>query len=53
VRLFPPVVRVRTRRWVVQLRGDGGYRLRPLVNPNDASVFLAAVTIARAKAGRL
>lgn len=53
VRLLPYRVRLQARRFVLQLRGDGSYRLRPLTTKSDEAVFLAAVTIARAKRGWL
>jgi hypothetical protein len=53
VRLLPVPVRRRCRRWCLNLRGDGTYRLKALLERTDESVFLAAVTIARAKRGLL
>lgn len=41
------------RRWALQLRADGTYRLQPLTGPADERVFLAALTVAQAKRGWL
>jgi hypothetical protein len=43
----PPI----RKRWALNLRGDGTYRLIPLTNPHDEAVFLAALTLAKAKRG--
>jgi hypothetical protein len=53
VRLLPPMVERRCRRWCLNLRDDGTYRLIPLTKHSDASVFLAAVTVAQAQRGWL
>lgn len=47
-RLVPGVLK---RRWALQLRADGTYRLDPLTNTTDERVFLAALTVAQAKRG--
>jgi hypothetical protein len=39
------------RRWVLQLRADGTYRLEPLTARTDERVFLAALLVAQAKRG--
>jgi hypothetical protein len=41
------------RRWALNLRADGTYRLLPLVKRTDEKVFLAALTVAQAKRGWL
>lgn len=41
------------RRWALNLKGDGTYRLEPLTKRTDESVFLAALTVAQAKRGWL
>lgn len=49
-RLLPtPTVR----RWALQLRADGTYRLEPLTARTDERVFRAALTVAQAKRGWL
>ena len=48
-RLLPGIVR----RWALNLRADGSYRLEPLTARSDEAVFLAALTVAHAKAGLL
>ena len=53
VRLLPPIVARRCRRWCLQLRVDATYRLIPLTKRSDEQVFLAAVTVAQAKRGWL
>ena len=50
-RLLPVAMRGRVRRWVLNLRADGTYALRPLTNAADTRVFLAAVIVAQAKKG--
>ncbi len=41
------------RRWALNLRADGTYRLEPLKVRTDERVFLAALTVAQAKRGWL
>lgn len=41
------------RRWALNLRADGTYRLEPLMARTDERVFLAALTVAQAKRGWL
>lgn len=41
------------RRWALQLKADGTYRLEPLTNRVDEKVFLAALTVAQAQRGWL
>lgn len=41
------------RRWALNLKADGTYRLDPLTKRTDESVFLAALTVAQAKRGWL
>lgn len=41
------------RRWALNLRADGTYRLEPLKLRTDERVFLAALTVAQAKRGWL
>lgn len=41
------------RRWALNLRADGTYRLEPLTTRSDERVFLAALTVAQAKRGWL
>lgn len=48
-RLLPEV----RRRWVLNLRADGTYRLQALTNRTDERVFIAALTVAQAKRGWL
>jgi RecB family exonuclease len=43
----------RARRWALNLRADGTYRLEPLTKRTDTQVFLAALTVAQAKRGWL
>lgn len=42
---------VLARRWALNLRTDGAYRLEPLTKRTDVKVFLAALTVAQAKRG--
>lgn len=51
VRLLPPMVSRRCRRWCLQLQPTGTFRLIPLLQRSDFDVFLAALVIARAKQG--
>jgi hypothetical protein len=51
VRLLPPIVARRCRRWCLTLREDATYRLTALTKRSDEAVFLAALTIAQAKRG--
>ena len=53
VRLLPVDVARRCRRWCLNLRADATYRLVPLTKRSDATVFIAAVTIAQARRGWL
>lgn len=39
------------RRWALQLKADGSYRLQPLTTRTDEQVFLAALLVAQAKRG--
>lgn len=48
-RLFPQV----RRRWVLNLRADGTYRIESLSKRTDERVFLAALTVAQVKRGWL
>lgn len=41
------------RRWALNLRADGTYRLEPLTTRTDERVFLAALLVAQAKKGWL
>lgn len=41
------------RRWALNLRADGTYRLAPLIKRSDEQIFLAALTVAQAKRGWL
>lgn len=41
------------RRWALNLRADGTYRLEPLTRRSDEQIFLAALTVAQAKRGWL
>lgn len=41
------------RRWALNLRGDGTYRLEPLTAKTDERVFLSALLVAQAKRGWL
>ena len=41
------------RRWALNLRADGTYRLEPLTKRTDESIFLAALLVAQAKRGWL
>ena len=41
------------RRWALNLRADGTYRLEPQIKRTDESVFLAALLVAQAKRGWL
>jgi hypothetical protein len=52
-RLLPPAVARRCRRWCLQLRADGSFRLLPLTKRSDEQIFLAAVVVAQAKRGWL
>lgn len=49
-RLVPGIPK---RRWALNLRMDGTYRLEPLTTRTDERVFLAALTVAQAKRGWL
>lgn len=49
-RLLPGAPR---RRWALNLKANGTYRLDPLTKRTDESVFLAALTVAQAKRGWL
>ncbi len=49
-RLVPGDVK---RRWALNLKGDGTYRLLPLITRTDEKVFLAALLVAQAKRGWL
>jgi hypothetical protein len=50
VRLIPVAPR---RRWALNLRADGTYRLTPFAARTDEQVFLAALVVAQAKRGWL
>lgn len=50
-RALPADIRNMCRRWCLQLSDDGTYRLHGLTNAFDERVFLAALTIAKAKKG--
>lgn len=50
-RALPPEIRNMCRRWCLRLSDDGSYRLHGLTNGYDDRVFLAALTIAKAKKG--
>lgn len=47
------VPRGRARRWCLNLRDTGTYRLTPLTKRTDDAVFMAALTVAQAKRGWL
>jgi hypothetical protein len=54
VRMLPPDVARRARRWSLNLAADRAvYRLEPHTKTTDERVFLAAVTIAQARRGWL
>ena len=43
----------RYRRWALRLMSDGKYQLRPLTKTTDIHVFLAALTVVKAKRGEM
>jgi hypothetical protein len=53
VRMLPMHLRPLCRRWSLVLRADATYKLEPLRNRNDETVFVAAVTITHARRGWL
>lgn len=52
-RMLPASVQPSRRRWALNLRADGTYRLEPLKTRTDEQVFLSALTVVQAKRGWL